>query len=333
MDKATKDLIFQALDRSQATLDTIRAIVSGQPSSCSTPATYPRRSGQIVIPASAAPPEERTPAPKTGKPRRISVAESVPATHLTPLSITPAWPQAVPPHMILDQRLLPERQFRALQVVRLLGSFKGQTVLDVGCGDGCVAREIANQADRVVGYDLKEDQTWASIGAPNLELTTTQATVETGQYDIIVLYDVLDHLEGKDPIEFMGWLLSMLAVGGRIMVRTHPWTAKHGGHLYENGYNLAYIHLALTADEMAQAGMVVQPNLRLNHPMAAYEHIFSEAGLRVANKKGYSEPVDEFFKGDVLDRIIKVTWKGAVDKDRALKVMANSFVDYTLIAS
>lgn len=232
--------------------------------------------------------------------------------------------------MVVTHKGQSEKQFRALQIARLLGQFDGQTVLDVGCDEGYIAREIGHQARKVVGYDIRHSPTWTKLSNDVVSFTKDRTAVEAERYDTIVLYDVLDHLEGEDPVKFMTWINSLMAPGGRVFVRTHPWTSKHGGHLYEKGHNKAFLHLAMTPDELIQAGIDLPPNLRLTRPMAAYEHIFKNAGLKVTARKGHSEPVDPFFNGNLLQRIIKVTWKGAIDPSDALKIMANSFIDYDL---
>ncbi len=236
------------------------------------------------------------------------------------------------PHMIVTHKGPAEKQFRALQIARLLGNFDDQTVLDVGCDEGYIAREIGHHAKKVVGYDIRENTNWQKLSNGVVSFTTDRSLVDAHQYDTIVLYDVLDHLQGEEPVKFMSWLNSMLAPDGKIFVRTHPWTAKHGGHLYEHGHNKAFLHLAFTPDELIQMGAEVPSVLKFNRPRATYGHIFREAGLKVADSKGHSEPVDSFFSGDLLNRIIKVTWKGAIDPAGALKIMANSFIDYTLKA-
>lgn len=229
-----------------------------------------------------------------------------------------------------------EKQFRAVQIVGLISlPFEEMTVLDVGCGEGHISKEIANRAKNVVGYDIMESASWPTLmaAAPSglLTFTADKKAVEAKKpYDCIVLYDVLDHIEREDPTSLMVWLSSLLAPEGRIFIRAHPWTARHGSHLYETGLNKAFVHLALTVDELAIAGFDVKPNLRIVRPMAAYEHIFRDAGLKVFDRKGHTDPVEPYFSGPLLERIIKVTWRGAIDPDAALKIMGNHFIDYHL---
>lgn len=253
------------------------------------------------------------------------------------------WPEAIPSYMIVKNES--EKQFRAIQVVGLMANdfagliandFDGVNILDCGCGDGYISRELAGHA-KTVGYDIKTSNTWQHMlgnGVPNkLTYTTSKSAVEELKYDFIIMHDVIDHIEREDPVQLLTWVRSLLTDNGRIFLRAHPWTSKHGGHLYEDGFNKAYLHLALTLDEMARAGFKMQPNLRIARPMAAYEHMFTQAGLNIIERKGHTEQPDRFFTGEILDRIIKVTWRGAINREDALKIMSNDFIDYSLTGS
>ena len=44
------------------------------------------------------------------------------------------------------------------QALKLLEPVKNKTILDVGCGDGTIARMIAERGADVVGYDISEEQ-------------------------------------------------------------------------------------------------------------------------------------------------------------------------------
>lgn len=263
---------------------------------------------------------------------KLQLAESLPANQLGSLPpIGDDWPIAAAPHMIVSNKGEAERRFRAVQIVKLLHQdLTNKRVLDLGCDEGYISRELAETAHQVIGYDLKAKPSWETITAPNLRFTTNRNDVASAPYDFILLYDVLDHLEGEDPAKFLAWVQGLLVPGGTIFLRTHPWTSKHGGHLYEIGLNKAFMHLALTPDELARLGHTPPAVLRVARPQASYELLFREAGLKVLEKKAHTEPVDGYFSGNLLDRIIKITWKGAIEPAEALKIMSNSFIDYKL---
>lgn len=233
--------------------------------------------------------------------------------------------------MIVNGKGEAEKKFRAVQIVKLLREdLTHKRVLDLGCGEGHVSREMAETAHQVVGYDLRPYPVQAELATAKLRFSHDRLDVAAAPYDFILLYDVLDHLEGEDPVAFLTWAGGLLSHGGKMFIRTHPWTSRHGGHLYEIGLNKAFLHLALTPDELARLGHTPPPMLRLARPQASYESLFKDAGLKVLEKKVHGEAVDEFFSGALLDRMIKITWKGTVDRAEALKIIGNSFIDYKL---
>ncbi len=306
MTQQTKTKLLQTIEQFQLLLDSLRVTILDELQSPDTKPTTARS--------------------------RLHIADSLPANRLGPLPdhTNPAWPMAVQPQAIVVSDS--EKQFRALQVARLLRTnLTNLTVLDAGCGDGYIASELANQAQTVVGYDLRPDPNWDKLSNAVVSYTTNRVVVETHKYDLIVLYDVLDHLEAEDPVKFMTWLNSLLAPTGRAFVRTHPWTSRHGGHQYEYGCNKAYVHLALTPDELAKAGITLMPSLRINRPMAVYEQIFKEANFRVTERWTHVDQVEPFFIGEALNRIQQVTWRGNITAEGALKILTNQFIDYELV--
>jgi SAM-dependent methyltransferase len=324
MDKQTGELLLQALDRMEGSISTMRAVIQ-EAMKTPGPQSAPRSSLALASHRASG----------VSKRSKIQVAESLPANLLGPLPDYEGddWPQAASPYMIVSNKGEAEKQFRALQIVGLIGiPFADKNVLDIGCGEGHIAKEIASQAATVIAYDPRPHSGWDELSNSVLKFTDQKSQVTAGgPYNSIILYDVLDHLEREDPVSFMAWVGSLLAPEGQIFVRAHPWTSRHGSHLYEAGPNRAFLHLALTPDELASAGLELPwPNLRIVRPMAAYEHIFREAGLKVLERNGHTEPVEPYFSGSVLDRILKVTWRGAVEPEAALKIMQMNFVDYHL---
>jgi 2-polyprenyl-3-methyl-5-hydroxy-6-metoxy-1,4-benzoquinol methylase len=101
-------------------------------------------------------------------------------------------------------------------VKRLMANFEGtlaelcaaadpQSLLDVGCGEGVLIHEWAQQLDnkRVVGIDLEEESIqagWAQRQAPNLEYKIMKAEdlpFADGEFDVASAIEVLEH--GPDP--------------------------------------------------------------------------------------------------------------------------------------
>ncbi len=75
-------------------------------------------------------------------------------------------------------------------------------VLDIGCGNGALAYDLAKKAESVVGVDLnpKHESAWhGRFAAPNLTCrvgdATTLSTTET--FDVVILSNVLEHIEHR----------------------------------------------------------------------------------------------------------------------------------------
>lgn len=260
-------------------------------------------------------------------------AFSVSASELGPMPDYKSadWPDAIDHKMIIKKDNKAEQKFRALQIINHIREpLKDKKILDLGCGNGYVASEAAHSAKLSVGYDIIEDQMWSDHSSDNLILTTDlQKMKENGPYDLIILYDVLDHVVAASPVDIVKMARESLADGGCIFVRTHPWTSRTGGHIYEQ-YNKAFLHLALTPDEMAREGIEVEANTKVIRPMAAYELWFSEAGLSTIDRKSKTHLVENFFTDSIIDRIVKINWGNKIDYDTARKIMGNHFIDYKL---
>jgi len=254
----------------------------------------------------------------------------------TPLDFTSSeWPEAINPNMIISSDDESSKEFRALQILSLIKvPLEGKVILDCGCGEGYNSHEMANTAVKVIGFDLKEDAHWPGRSKDNLILTIDKAAVaEYAPFDLIVLYDVADHIVGEEPGDLFKWLSNMLSPEGTMFVRTHPWTSRTGGHLYETT-NKAFVHLAFTPDELTKAGIKLDnSNQKIVRPMAVYEQWFKEADLVVQDKKIKVSEVEPFFSGEVMNRIIKINWEGKIEPDVARKIMANHFIDYILTKS
>lgn len=76
------------------------------------------------------------------------------------------------------------------------------TVLDIGCGNGFVASQIAAKAKKVTGIDTERaniEQAKKQHARPNVEYILGDATVFDfpGRYDAIVLSNVLEHIQNR----------------------------------------------------------------------------------------------------------------------------------------
>ncbi|MGB8356189.1 MAG: bifunctional glycosyltransferase/class I SAM-dependent methyltransferase, partial [Chthoniobacteraceae bacterium] len=79
----------------------------------------------------------------------------------------------------------------------------GADVLDIGCGRGYVAEELAKSARRVVAIDQYVPATSANpkVEFHKLDLDSGEFPVDISQYDQIFMLDIIEHL--SDPVVFM----------------------------------------------------------------------------------------------------------------------------------
>jgi len=266
--------------------------------------------------------------------RQVEIKEQAPAPKVelgpVPDYTNDDWPKAVDLDLIVGEKET-EKQFRATQVIELIGiPTDGMSVLDFGCGEGHVAHEISQTANKVVGFDKKRCDSWDDKVADNLFFITDDKIIKQhAPYDLIILYDVIDHMQGDHALTLKR-LAQLLSDNGRFFIRTHPWTARHGSHLYEK-INKAYLHLVVTPDETPDIPWKeVEYTHKITRPMGSYENWFKHAGLEIVSRDiQHVGAIEEFFD-KLLDRIIAVTWNGIIDQDTAKKIMAIEFVDYIL---
>jgi len=235
------------------------------------------------------------------------------------------WPQAVPQDRICDTD--EKKRERARGVINLFVSeyLKDKSFLDFGCKDDyCILAAEENEAASVLGYDIK-----LNTSSPHVNLTDDWKQVEDrAPYDVVLLHDVLDHIEMYDPIEALRKIKSVMSPDGRIYVRNHPWSSRHGGHLYIQK-NLAFLHLILDEVELARvSGLQSEYNIKVLTPLETYRHWFKEAGLKIDSEMPIRTSVEAFFKDSVsiYGRLIK-QWPQGQDPYNHMEI---DFVEYVL---
>ena len=143
---------------------------------------------------------------------------------------------------------------------------EGNTVLDVGCGNGFLAYDVAKKAKRVVGIDInKKNIEFAKkhYKRGNLEFIVGDATKYqfNESFDVIILSNVLEHIENR--VEFLKKLRN---VAPKFLIRvpliTRSWLPVY---LKELGYEYRldkthYIEYTEEEffEEMEKAGLEVE---------------------------------------------------------------------------
>ena len=159
------------------------------------------------------------------------------------------WPEAAPAFLIC-QNTEEDKTERAEGIINYIAeNFTNKKFCDFGCGEGHVAREAGKIAGYSIGYDVVKDGTlpWESTEYDYSLTTDFEKIKQNGPYDIILLYDVLDHV--KSPEDVLKQVASISNANTKIFVRFHPWIGRHGGHLYKD-LNKAWAHLVFTEEEL-----------------------------------------------------------------------------------
>ena len=267
----------------------------------------------------------------------------------------PNWPTAVESSLICDQQSEAEKFDRAEGILDMVVTkpIKNAKFLDFGCGQGHVAEKaLAQNCKLTVGYDI-EAQNWDKRKLDEKLLLTTDwaEAKKSGPYDIVLVYDVLDHIvtptykivdchnPPNEIVEIFKAIKSVTAPAGTIYVRCHPWTSRHGSHLYQK-INKAFLQLVFTDEELIKIGatettLAIQ---KITHPLDTYSKIFSLAGFRnIRENARLTEPVEAFFeRNPLIVKRIKQNW--ATSPDNELRVgnkfpiwqMEMQFLDYQI---
>jgi 2-polyprenyl-3-methyl-5-hydroxy-6-metoxy-1,4-benzoquinol methylase len=104
----------------------------------------------------------------------------------------------------------------------------GDEVLDSGRGNGALTRDLAKKAKFVLGIDVNErnvEMARNRYNAKNVEYRVADATtnLESEKYDVIVLSNILEHLENRN--EFLN---KVRKLGPKVLIRVpmvnRDWT-------------------------------------------------------------------------------------------------------------
>ncbi len=227
------------------------------------------------------------------------------------------WPAAIDPTLICNTTSDQDKEDRAEGILDLIIDvhLEGLSILDFGCGEGHLSWKSLMQKPKVsVGYDIQEYnwQRWP-VGETLFMHTDWESVKKKGPYNVIVAYDVLDHIEGNDVTEILENLKKIrqvMAPNASVYVRCHPFVSRHGTHLYHQ-LNKAYAHLVFTPEELVELGYSPGPHTRrIIHPVGSYRQWFQMANFKIRREQIVREPIEPYFtKGGLVTDRIKDNWK------------------------
>lgn len=268
--------------------------------------------------------------------KNMDTTESKEFSILKSLVLSEQWPSAVFKVQIADENSEKDKEERAEGICDiLLPPLNGKKVLDFGCGEGHIAKHAATEATISVGYDIdkspKSQLRWEEK-EENLLLTTDFEKVSSeGPYDVILIYDVLDHTKNAMS-EILLRAKSVLSNEGRIYLRCHPWCGRHGGHAYRK-INKAFVHIVFSEEELRAFGLELEPNQKVTFPLLTYNKAIEDAGLvKDSEHEIDTQEVEPFFSENPLvkARILKAFGAEEWSEGKPSFQMSQCFVDYVL---
>lgn len=205
-----------------------------------------------------------------------------------------SWPDAI------SSELLDSKNFEMIKSNSMLNElFLNQkiNVLDFGCGEGFLVQYLLTKNIRAIGFDINkhDNELWNQ----NICTDSFQKIKDKSPYDLIVIYDVLDH--SINPVDILKQASNMLEQNGRIFMRCHPWCSRHGGHI--NQKNKAFLHLIYKEDELKNMGLQVDFNQKVLYPINTYETWIKQASLVIKNKNVERQSIENFFLNNVFFRL------------------------------
>lgn len=176
-------------------------------------------------------------------------------------------------------------------VLSAVGDCRGLTVLDAGCGEGYIARELERRgAARVVGVDTS----LALIEAALTASWSTQASftlgdvarlpLETGAFDLVVANHVLNDVSDVgEPIREFVRVLN--ARGRLVFLVLHPCFSSPADHGSEPAAD-TYFTVRMAKERFEVDGLVSpSPATWWLRPLEAYMQALTSAGLCVIDMR------------------------------------------------
>ncbi len=130
---------------------------------------------------------------------------------------------------VIQNRRIPSRKFTNAAILRLLGSLKGEKIIDVGCGEGWLTREMGKMGWEAAGVDAIETLIVEARknSSDSYHLLTYEAIIAGTPipghpFDVAVFNFCLYQKEGL--ISLMANTLQQLTPKGVVVIQTlHPF--------------------------------------------------------------------------------------------------------------
>lgn len=234
------------------------------------------------------------------------------------------WPEAAPGFLICEDNE-EDKLDRAEGILDYISDdLSGKRFLDFGCGEGHVVVKASETAARSIGFDIVKTgiHDWEKSGK-YLLTRNFDKVINSSPYDIILLYDVLDHCE--DPIALLHAVRAVCKAETKIYTRCHSWMSRTGGHLYKK-LNKAWAHLVFTEEELNKMNLKLESLRKYYFPMHTQKAWFNAANLLVNYSDTVNSIVEPFFQKPAISDRLREKFDGIFPEPQ----LQQSFNDYIL---
>jgi 2-polyprenyl-3-methyl-5-hydroxy-6-metoxy-1,4-benzoquinol methylase len=183
----------------------------------------------------------------------------------------------------------------------------GGNVIDIGCGRGYVAREMARKAGHVTGVDqyVPDHSDDPKVSYYQWDLDRDEFPVDLSEFDQVFLLDIIEHL--KEPDLFMERLR-------HAAVHQRPEIVLTTANI---GFFVTRIMLLFGHFNYGRKGVLDRTHTRL-FTAASLRELFEQAGYEVLEVKGIPAPYPKAVGNNVLGHLLLAINRGLIHISRGL---------------
>ncbi|MEW6277007.1 MAG: class I SAM-dependent methyltransferase [Candidatus Eremiobacterota bacterium] len=188
--------------------------------------------------------------------------------------------------------LIPPEVHRSVRL-RQVGFLRGvlqrlpasRHVLDLGCGPGTWALELASEVDSWLGYDISSSfveearRSAARAGHSHLSFQTgSLLDVDAGSYDLVVLSGALGYVQDADLLPVLLRARQHLKPGGMVYVRVSSMAWPYPRLARRGAYQIVYRRHQEYLDAFRKAGFRCEASRDLAHTESILAAVYCVAG-------------------------------------------------------
>jgi len=155
-------------------------------------------------------------------------------------------PVARPPS---DPGTLSKRAGKRADRIEVLCGVRNRRILELGCGRGELASELAERGAEVIAVDVTSYPEWNQRARPRLRFVEADLaaghSISPASIDVLCSVSVLEHV--RRPIDMLCACRDLLAPGGRFLLVAHLYRSATGSHRSREVF-FPWPHLLFTDD-------------------------------------------------------------------------------------